>query len=101
MSAHRFRYISRTSYVLGVLASLVCQSMNATAQLAAQPIVQSPTAPDDSIPVVLTIQGGGSLGVYEAGMAWMLVELFKRDGALPREQRHFTKLYLASATGAS
>src|SRR4051794_20996188 len=30
-------------------------------------------------PVVLTIEGGGSLGVYEAGMTWAFVRLFKQQ----------------------
>src|SRR4051794_37956577 len=30
-------------------------------------------------PVVLTIEGGGSLGVYEGGLVWTLVELFRQQ----------------------
>jgi hypothetical protein len=35
--------------------------------------------------VVLTVQGGGSLGVYEGGMTWAFVEMFKRRTALQED----------------
>src|SRR5687768_14855002 len=54
-------------------------------------------------PTVLTIEGGGSLGVYEAGMTHTLVEVFKRKRANPDTStlRRFTRYCLSVATGAS
>jgi patatin-like phospholipase len=54
-------------------------------------------------PTLLTVEGGGSLGVYEAGMAYTLVEAFKRKRVDPRvlTLARFPEYCLAVATGAS
>jgi hypothetical protein len=54
-------------------------------------------------PTVLTIEGGGSLGVYEAGMTYVLVETFKRKRAEPSMPllAGFPNFCLKAATGAS
>jgi hypothetical protein len=55
------------------------------------------------IPTLLTVEGGGSLGVYEAGVTFALVETFKRKW-LGESHPTFSRLppfCLAIATGAS
>ncbi|HKG95023.1 MAG TPA: patatin-like phospholipase family protein [Gemmatimonadaceae bacterium] len=66
-------------------------------------------------PIVLTVEGGGSLGVYEAGMTWALVEMFKRKRAVEERDPRWGRqaagsaealaglpwLRLAAVTGAS
>lgn len=53
-------------------------------------------------PVVLTIEGGGSLGVYEAGMTWAFVEMFKHsDAARGTRDARLPALRLDAVSGAS
>ncbi|HMC56186.1 MAG TPA: patatin-like phospholipase family protein, partial [Gemmatimonadaceae bacterium] len=58
------------------------------------------TSDTSATPVVLTIEGGGSLGVHEAGMTWAFVEIFKhlREGGSPG---NLPRLRLAAVSGAS
>lgn len=65
-----------------------------------------PTSCDTSpfhIPALLTVEGGGSLGVYEAGVTYALVETFKRKwlGETNPTFSRLPPLCLAIATGAS
>ena len=71
--------MQRTRIVICTLATtalLVTFAARATAQPAARPDMK------DSTPVILTIEGGGSLGVYEGGLTWAIVELFRRQRAV-------------------
>src|SRR4051794_33809805 len=54
-------------------------------------------------PVVLTIEGGGSLGVYEAGMTWALTQLFKQQSSseLSKRDLRLPRLTLSAVSGAS
>jgi hypothetical protein len=61
------------------LAATLVTTTFAASQGAAQQTVPARAAKPDTIPVVLTVEGGGSLGVYEGGMAWTLVELFRQQ----------------------
>ncbi|MGH7676985.1 MAG: patatin-like phospholipase family protein [Gemmatimonadaceae bacterium] len=57
------------------------------------------------LPTVLTVEGGGSLGVYEAGMTYALIETFKRKRDTATNKTALMKKLdaycLTSATGAS
>ena len=55
------------------------------------------------MPVVLTIEGGGSLGVYEAGMTWALTQIFKQQSEADPSRRdsRLPHLRLAAVSGAS
>ena len=72
--------------VRSILALLIglCSTSASAKHLAAQ----SPTTPNwinnDSLVVALTVEGGGTLGSYEGGLTWALVEVFRqrRDFAL-------------------
>ncbi len=65
--------------------------------------LRSQGAPPDSVPVIVSVSGGISLGAYEAGVNWAIVE-FLRASQTP-EFRHPLGLdhsmYLGAATGAS
>src|SRR5215510_16062231 len=63
---------------------------------------QSPRRDAQHVPVILTLSGGVSLGSYEAGVNWGLVEVFKetqRDSL--RSAWNLPRYHLSAATGAS
>src|SRR5689334_20804533 len=71
----------RWSAVGAVVASLSLLASQSGAQESAPPPVRANAAPNTVAPagaVALTIEGGGSLGAYEAGMSWALVEAFRQ-----------------------
>lgn len=83
-----------------VLGTVLCCSSILSAQTSDTTRSSSPRHAT-GVPVVLTIEGGGSLGVYEAGMVWTLIEAFKQDQMRDSAHRRFSGQYLASVTGAS
>ena len=65
-------------------------------------LAQSPRRDAERVPVILTLSGGVSLGSYEAGVNWGLVEVFKqtqRDSI--RAAWNLPRYHLSAATGAS
>ena len=65
-------------------------------------LAQSPRRDAQHVPVILTLSGGVSLGSYEAGVNWGLVEVFKqtqRDSI--RAAWNLPRYHLSAATGAS
>lgn len=110
--SHAFRRRSLLVAILvasGLTTRLGAQvsSTNAGKQQAGAVLVAPPGTASDNVaaqPVVLTIEGGGSLGVYEAGMTWAFVRLFKQqDSANRARQRNsaLLPLRLAAVSGAS
>ena len=77
----------------------VCLALPLSSAAAQQSCDNSPS----QIPTLLTVEGGGSLGVYEAGMTFTLVETFKRKwlGNANRALDRLPPLCLSIATGAS
>src|SRR5690348_16285695 len=57
-----------------VLLALSVPASAMSAQRAARPCETT----EGLFPTTLTVEGGGSLGVYEAGMTYVLVEVFRR-----------------------
>src|SRR4029077_1383995 len=86
--------------IAGAVAFAACCATSAAAQG-----ITNPTPCDETrYPTLLTVEGGGSLGVYEAGMTYLLVDVFKRKWrhwpVSPRIDR-LLPLCLSVATGAS
>ena len=72
------------------------------AVLAGSASAQSSRRDVQHVPVILTLSGGVSLGSYEAGVNWGLVEVFKqtqRDSL--RSAWNLPRYHLSAATGAS
>src|SRR5687768_11641884 len=87
-------------FVIRAAAGVIGLSLTALAAAEAQ---QSCDSSPTQIPTLLTVEGGGSLGVYEAGVTYALVETFKRKW-LGETHPTFSRLppfCLAIATGAS
>jgi predicted acylesterase/phospholipase RssA len=79
------------SALLGLLLSLLADTAAAQTRRDAQ-----------HVPVILTLSGGVSLGSYEAGVNWGLVEVFKqtqRDSL--RTAWNLPRYHLSAAAGAS
>jgi len=71
----------RWSAVAAVVTALSLLGSRSGAQEGAPPPVRARAAPNAGASagaVALTIEGGGSLGAYEAGMSWALVEAFRQ-----------------------
>src|SRR5258708_7402083 len=81
----------RASALLGLLLSLLADTASAQTRRDAQ-----------RVPVILTLSGGVSLGSYEAGVNWGLVEVFKQTqrDSLPTAW-NLPRYHLSAATGAS
>ena len=85
----------RLQHAVATLAALALASATAGAQA-------NTSCAEGERPTVLTVEGGGSLGVYEAGMTYAFVELFKRKRAdTTNAYKDYPALCLAVATGAS
>src|SRR5918993_4333887 len=87
---------------LAVLIALVMPNALATAQ--AKPEYKGTTTdPRDTTHVLFSISGGISLGSYQAGMNWGLLELYRSAGADPTFARRFRipQVLLGSIAGAS
>ncbi|HET7462593.1 MAG TPA: patatin-like phospholipase family protein, partial [Longimicrobium sp.] len=86
--------------VSATLPTLLLASVSAAAQPSAP---TPPPADSQTVPVVLTISGGISLGSYQSGVNWALVNFFRHS----YHSREFRDAYgvpayrLAVATGAS
>lgn len=109
MLSHRERRTIR--HVSATLLFIVASSAGARAQQL-RPLAVHPCARAEPQNVVLTVQGGGSLGVYEGGMTWAFVQMFKRRTALQEDSLFHGQpgdsvlaclpwFRLAAATGAS
>jgi predicted acylesterase/phospholipase RssA len=93
----------------GGLLSMVLGCFAVAGYLAGGPPAhaQSPltgqASPDDTpVPVILTISGGVSLGSYQAGVNWALIEAFKRSADPGFRARHgLPAFHLAAMAGAS
>jgi predicted acylesterase/phospholipase RssA len=90
--------------VVALLASLLPDKASSQNAQLAQGVWSRKARGDlSAVPVVLTIEGGGSLGVYEAGMTWALTQIFKQQSR-PDESRRdnrLPRLRLAGVSGAS
>lgn len=53
----------------------------------AQPIQRLEPQEAHARPIVLTVEGGGTLGTYEGGLTWALTEIFRRRRLLEKESR--------------
>jgi predicted acylesterase/phospholipase RssA len=81
----------RATALLGLLLGLLADSAAAQARRDAQ-----------HVPVILTLSGGVSLGSYEAGVNWGLVEVFKQtQHDSLRTAWNLPRYHLSAATGAS
>ncbi|HET7230694.1 MAG TPA: patatin-like phospholipase family protein [Longimicrobium sp.] len=93
----------RLRALAAALPLLAIHAVSAAAQaaVAASPPVPAPAA--DTVPVVLTISGGISLGSYQSGVNWALVNVFRHSYHSPgfRAQYGLPAYRLAVATGAS
>src|SRR5688500_1228464 len=88
------------SHLVRSVVGVIGFSLTALGTAGAQ---QSCDSSPTQIPTLLTVEGGGSLGVYEAGVTHALVETFKRKW-LGETHPTFSRLppfCLAIATGAS
>jgi predicted acylesterase/phospholipase RssA len=70
-------------WILALLVGL-CSPSFSPQQLGAQTTPETNAVNRDTLIVALTVEGGGTLGSYEAGLTWALVEIFRqrRDYAL-------------------
>jgi len=68
----------------------VCATTFTPKHLAAQPDTRGLRVNNDTLVVALTVEGGGTLGSYEGGLTWALVEIFRqrRDSILRRHLTH-------------
>jgi len=75
----------------------------AAVSAAAQPAAPGPPPDSQTVPVVLTISGGISLGSYQSGVNWALVEFFRHTYHNPGFRARYGNVgyRLAAATGAS
>jgi hypothetical protein len=87
------RSIQKLTFWIGILVVL----------LVGAPRGGSAQVPRDSVPVVLSVSGGISLGAYEAGVNWSIVEFLRasQDPAFREAIGARDGYYLAAATGAS
>jgi hypothetical protein len=93
------RPVAHSPVLLVVLGSLALHATSAQ-----QPATSRRQCESAPLPIILTVEGGGSLGVYEAGMTYLLVDIFKRRwlGAhMSATVAGLPALCLAVATGAS
>jgi predicted acylesterase/phospholipase RssA len=84
--------LQRASRLTAIVAGVLASSASA----------QSSRRDAQHVPVILTLSGGVSLGSYEAGVNWGLVEVFKqtqRDSL--RTAWNLPRYHLSAATGAS
>jgi predicted acylesterase/phospholipase RssA len=112
----------RSRFAIALIAGLVLWAgPRAWAQVApppaavpgAQPSTPTPAAVDSLVPTVLTVEGGGTLGVYEGGLTWALLESFRQRRVLRGADsvqipagrrdalRRFRRVDLRAVTGAS
>ena len=90
--------------VRAVLLLLVIAPLIPISAAAAQAIARSCETTDSLKPTTLTVEGGGSLGVYEAGMTHVLVEVFRRKSLHNDTAGIYSRLpalCLSATTGAS
>lgn len=90
---------SRAALLFAVLGQLV-----PAAAATGQAIARSCETTDSLRPTTLTVEGGGSLGVYEAGMTYVLVEVFRRKSLRNDTAGIYAQLpalCLSATTGAS
>lgn len=77
-----FEYCARAVRAWPAAVLITMLSTQLGAQTSRLPSADATCAPTEPQNVVLTVQGGGSLGVYEGGMTWAFLEIFKRRTAL-------------------
>src|SRR5688572_28360698 len=89
------------SFRVRAVVPALCMSLLAVSSAAAQR--QSCDTSATQIPTLLTVEGGGSLGIYEARMTFLLVETFKRKwlGESNPTLARLPAFCLSIATGAS
>jgi hypothetical protein len=94
-----------TSLSLSLAALLLATGTPATARAQAPPaaVPDAGTVDADTVPVVLTISGGISLGTHQSGVNWALVNFFRHSYHDPAFRRAYGvgPHRLAVATGAS
>lgn len=106
MSLARFRaprWAGLSVAALALAAPAAAQDTLSVQRAVPRSTVPAVAAPSDTLPLVLSNSGGISLGTYQAGVNWGVLELMRRVHADPglADTLGFPPYHLAAATGAS